>query len=127
MDRLRFVFRRLDRALLLLSLVCVLSLVSDIFFLAIAFVLIGMVVEAVLKPDSGVPQIMPITDRSDAKKKGRRLKEAVAANRLYGDAELTLTTLAVKLNIHPHDLSRIINMGAGKELPSDFINDFPGS
>ncbi len=123
MDRPRFAFRRLDRALLLLGLLCVLTLLSDTFWLAVAFVLIGMTGEAVLKPDNDVQLAMPITDRSDAKEKGRRLREAVAANRLYEDAELTLTTLAVKLAIHPHDLSRIINTGLEKNF-SDFINAF---
>ena len=123
MDRPRFAFRRLDRAVLLLGLCCVLSLFSDAFYFAIAFVLIGIVVEAILKPDRDVQLTMPITDRSDAREKGRRLKEAVAANHLYEDAELTLTTLAVKLVIHPHDLSRIINVGLEKNF-SDFINEF---
>ncbi len=123
MDRPRFAFRWLDRVLLLLGLCCALSLFNDIFFLTIAFGLIGMAADAMLKPDNGVQQIMPITDRSDAREKSRRLKEAVAANRLYEDAELTLTTLAVKLNIHPHDLSRIMNVGLEKNF-SDFINEF---
>jgi putative ABC transport system permease protein len=123
MDRPRFAFRRLDRALLLLGLCCVLSLFGDPFYLTVAFVLIGMAVEAMLKPDSGIQLTMPITDRSDAREKGRRLKEAVAANRLYEDPELTLTTLAAKLAIHPHDLSRMINMGLEKNF-SDFINEF---
>jgi putative ABC transport system permease protein len=123
MDRPRFAFRRLDRALLLLGLLCVLSLFGDPFYLSVAFVLIGMAVEAMLKPDSGVQLAMPITDRSDAKEKGLRLKEAVAANRLYEDPELTLTTLAEKLKIPPHDLSRIINTGLEKNF-SDFINEF---
>ncbi|MFC0516039.1 ABC transporter permease [Mucilaginibacter angelicae] len=122
-DRPRFAFRRLNRALLLLGLFCVLSLVSDTFYLALALVLIGMAVEAILKPGNDVQLAMPITDRSDAREKGRRLKEAVAANRLYEDAELTLTTLAIKLAIHPHDLSRIINIGLEKNF-SDFINEF---
>jgi AraC-like DNA-binding protein len=82
-----------------------------------------MATDAMLKPDSSVRLTMPITDRSDAKEKSRRLKEAVVANRLYEDAELTLTTLAVKLMIHPHDLSRIINMGLERNF-SDFINEF---
>lgn len=123
MDRPRFAFRRLDRVLLLLSLCCVLSMFNDFFYLTIAFVLIGMAADAMLKPDSSVQLAMPITDRSDARAKGRRLKEAVAANRLYEDAELTLTTLAVKLMIHPHDLSRIINVGLDKNF-NDFINEF---
>ena len=123
MDRPRFAFRRLDKALFLLGLLCMLSLFGDPFYLTIAFVLIGMAVEAMLKPDSGVQLTMPKTESSDAKEKGRRLKEVVAANRLYEDPELTLTTLAVKLTIHPHDLSRIMNMGLERNF-SDFINEF---
>jgi len=123
MDRPRFAFRRLERTLFLLGLFCLLWLFNDMFSFAVAFVLIGMAAVVELGPDSDVPLTMPITDRSDAREKGRRLKEAVAANRLYEDAELTLTTLAVKLSIHPHDLSRIINVGLEKNF-SDFINEF---
>jgi putative ABC transport system permease protein len=123
MDRPRFAFRRLDGALLQLGLFCVLSLFADPFYLTIVFAMFGMAVEAMLKPDGGIQLTMPITDRSDAKERARRLKEAVAANRLYEDPELTLATLAEKLKIHPHDLSRIINMGLEKNF-SDFINEF---
>jgi len=123
MDRPRFAFRRLERILFLLGFFCVLALFNDTFCFAIAFVLIVMSAEALLKLDNDAQLAMPITDRSDAREKSRRLKEAVAANRLYEDAELTLNTLAVKLNIHPHDLSRIINMGMQKNF-SDFINEF---
>lgn len=123
MDRPRFAFRRLERTLLLLGLLCLISLFNDTLSLTVAFVLIGMAAEVMLKLDSSVQLAMPITDKSDAREKSRRLKEAVAANRLYEDAELTLTTLAVKLKIHPHDLSRIINTGLEKNF-SDFINEF---
>ncbi len=123
MDRPRFAFRRLDRALHLLALLCVFWLFNDAWSFALAFVLIGMAAEVMLKLDSSTQLATPITDRYDAKEKSRRLKEAVAANRLYADAELTLTTLAVKLNVHPHDLSRIINVGMEKNF-NDFINEF---
>lgn len=123
MDRPRFAFRHLDRILLLLGFFCMLSLFNNTFYFSVAFVLIGMASEAILKTGNDVQLAMPITDRSDAREKGRRLKETVAANRLYEDAELTLTTLAVKLMIHPHDLSRIINVGLEKNF-SDFINEF---
>ena len=123
MDRPRFAFRRLDKALHLLGLLCMLWLFNDALSFTVAFVLIGMAAEVMLKLDSSTQLATPITDRYDAKEKSRRLKEAVAANRLYEDAELTLTTLAVKLNIHPHDLSRIINVGMEKNF-SDFINEF---
>ena len=123
MDRPRFAFRQQARTLFLLGLFCVLSLFGDPFYLTVAVVVIAMAGEAMLKPDRVVQLTTPITDRSDARDKGRRLKEAVAANRLYDDPELTLTTLAVKLNIQSHDLSRIINMGLEKNF-SDFINEF---
>ncbi|MES2277555.1 MAG: ABC transporter permease [Bacteroidota bacterium] len=123
MDKPRFAFRRLDRSLHLLGLLCVLSMLNDAFCFAIAFVLIVMASEVLLRSESSAQMSIPVTDRSDAKEKGRRLKEAVAANRLYEDAELTLATLAVKLAMHPHDLSRIINMGVQKNF-SDFINEF---
>ena len=122
-DRPRFAFRRLDHVLQALGLFCLLWLLNDVFCFAVALVLIGMAADALLKPDDGVELTMPITDRSDARAKGRRLKEAVASNRFYEDAELTLAALAGKLNIHPHDLSRIINIGLEKNF-SDFINDF---
>lgn len=123
MDRPRFAFRRLDGALPLIGLLCLLAIVSDAFCFVIALVLIVMAINAIVKPDGNLQLTMPITDRSDVKEKGRRLKEAIVAGRLYEDAELTLTTLAIKLNIHPHDLSRIINVGLEKNF-SDLINEF---
>ncbi len=123
MDRPRFAFRRLDQALHMLGLLCVLWLFNDAFSFAIAFVLIGLAADVVLKLDSSPALTTPVTDRYDVREKGRRVKEAVAANRFYEDAELTLTTLAVKLNIHPHDLSRIINVGMDKNF-NDFVNEF---
>jgi len=122
MDRPRFAFRRLDRALLLLGLAGGLSLLGDPFYVILAVAGMGMAVASLLKADGGVQLTTPITDRTDAREKGRRLKEAVAVNRLYEDPELTVTTLAVKLKIQPHDLSRIINMGLEKNF-NDFINE----
>ena len=122
MDRPRFAFRRLGKALHLLGLLCLLWLFNDALSFAVAFVLIGVAAEVMLKLDSSTQLATPITDRYDAKEKSRRLKEAVAANRFYEDAELTLTSLAVKLNIHPHELSRIINVGMEKNF-NDFINE----
>lgn len=123
MDRPRFAFRRLDKVLHLLGLLCMLWLFNDVLSFTVAFVLMGVAAEVMLKLDNSTQLTTPVTDRYDAREKSRRLKEAVAANRFYEDAELTLTSLAVKLNIHPHDLSRIINVGMEKNF-SDFINEF---
>ncbi|WP_454801762.1 FtsX-like permease family protein [Mucilaginibacter phyllosphaerae] len=123
MDKPRFAFRRLDKMLYLLAILCVLWLFNDVWSFIVAFVLIGMAAEVMLKLDSSIQLPTLIADRYEAKEKSRRLKEVIAANRFYEDAELTLTSLAVKLNIHPHDLSRIVNVGIGKSF-SDFINEF---
>ncbi len=123
MDRPRFAFRRLDKMLLLLGLGCALSLLGDAFYLIIAVVGMAMAVGVLLKPDSRVPLSLPVMDRADAREKGRRLKEAVAVNRLYEDPELSLATLAGKLSIPPHELSRIINTGLEKNF-NDLINEF---
>ena len=123
MDRPRFAFRQLNRILLVLGLLCLLWMFNELISFAAAFVLIGMAAEVMLKPDTSAPLQLPMADTWDAKEKGRRLKEAVAAGRLYEDAELTLATLAVKLGLHPHDLSKILNLGLKKNF-SDFINEF---
>ncbi|RAV55319.1 helix-turn-helix domain-containing protein [Mucilaginibacter rubeus] len=123
MDRSRLTFRPLEKTIYLLGLLCVLWLFNDALSFIVAFVLIGVAAEVMLKLDDGTEMAMPLTDRYIAREKSRRLKEAVASNRFYEDAELTLTTLAIKLNIHPHDLSRIINVGMGKNF-NDFINEF---
>jgi len=123
MDRPRFAFRRLDGTLLLIGMLCLLAIVNDAFCFVIALVLIVTAINAIVKPDGDLQVTVPITDRPEVKEKGRRLKEAIAASRLYEDAELTLATLAIRLNIHPHDLSRIINVGLEKNF-SDLINTF---
>ncbi|TSJ40692.1 FtsX-like permease family protein [Mucilaginibacter corticis] len=123
MDKPRFAFRRLERTLYLLCLMCGLSILNIVFFFAIAIALIVMAAEALLKPADSTGIGIPANDTSDERIRARRLKEAVAAARLYEDAELTLATLAVKLAIHPHELSRIINVGLKKNF-SDFINEF---
>jgi len=122
MDRPRFAFRRLDKTLLWLGVSCGLSLLGTPFYLILAAALIAMAAEALLRPDNAIQLTKPITHRSDAREKSRRLTEVVAANRLYDDAELTLAGLAVKLQIPPHELSRIINTGLEKNF-SDFINE----
>lgn len=123
MDKPRSEFRQLEKFVHWLGLLCVLWLFNDAVSFIIAFVLIGLAAGVILKLDGNAQIATALTDRHDAKEKSRRLKAAVANNRFYEDAELTLTTLALKLNMHPHDVSRIINVGLGKNF-SDFINEF---
>src|SRR6185437_11150980 len=55
--------------------------------------------------------------------KGARVKKAMEANRYYQDPELSLSSLAKKLGLQPHELSRIINLGLKKNF-NDFINEY---
>ncbi|MFS2190223.1 ABC transporter permease [Mucilaginibacter sp. Mucisp84] len=123
MDRPRLAFRRLEQRLFLLAVLCLLWSFYTIFGFAVALILFGMTAGAILKPLGSVQPQPVTTDIPNARSKSRKLKEAVAAGRLYEDAELTLATLAVKLAMHPHDLSRIINLGMKKNF-NDFINEF---
>ena len=45
------------------------------------------------------------------------------AGRFYQNAELNLRSLAETLDVHPNELSRIINMALGKNF-NDFINEY---
>ncbi|WP_154402466.1 ABC transporter permease [Mucilaginibacter endophyticus] len=120
MDRPRFAFRGLEKVLILLGLLCLPGIINGVFCLAIAPVMMGMAVAVILKTDVNVQLT---TGNMNDREKARRLKEAVAAGRLYEDAELTLTSLAIKLGLHPHELSRIINNGLQKNF-NDLINGF---
>jgi putative ABC transport system permease protein len=58
----------------------------------------------------------------ELREKGIWLKKTVKANLYYQDSELTLSSLAEKLDLHPHELSRIINKSLKKNFP-DFVNE----
>ncbi|MCR8559398.1 ABC transporter permease [Mucilaginibacter sp. BJC16-A38] len=109
--------------MILIGLFCIFAILNDAFLFGVAFVLLRISAEMVLNPHKDIRLQLTVSDKSDAREKSRRLKEAVVVNRLYEDAELTLSSLAVKLGIHPHELSRIINTGLDKNF-SDFINEF---
>jgi putative ABC transport system permease protein len=68
------------------------------------------------------PALKPSTS-SELKQKGTWLKKVMEDKRLYQDPELSLSSMAEKLKIHTHELSRIINIVLNKNF-SDFVNDF---
>jgi putative ABC transport system permease protein len=123
MDRPRYAFRSLNRVLLLLGALCALAFFSNHLFFGISFVLMLQAAATLLKPDGSLQPTLAHSETADNREKARRLKEAVATGRFYVDAELTLSTLALKLAIHPHELSKVINLGLKKNF-SDFINEF---
>ncbi|WDZ99737.1 ABC transporter permease [Mucilaginibacter sp. SJ] len=60
---------------------------------------------------------------AELRQKGTWLRKAMEAKRYYQDAELNLTSLAEKLGLTVHELSRIINVALKKNF-NDFINEY---
>ncbi|MDB5136048.1 MAG: FtsX-like permease family protein [Mucilaginibacter sp.] len=95
-------------------------------YLLLAIMMIRIAAAAFLKPEIVQVQAPPVSKLlppASLKQKGIWLKKAVEVNLLYQDAELSLGSLAEKLNMHPHELSRIINVAFKKNL-NDFINEY---
>ena len=55
--------------------------------------------------------------------KGIWLKKAMEAGLYYQEAELNLSSLAKLLGVHPHELSRIINLALKKNF-HEFVNEY---
>lgn len=122
MDRPRLAFRRLEKFLYLFAFSVLLGLLNDAFAVASAAVLIVMAALVILKPEVFTAIAQPKMIAADLREKIRRLKQTVKERRLYEDPELTLPSLAAKLAVPVHELSRIINMGLKKNF-NDFINE----
>jgi len=95
------------------------------------FLLMSMIIwiaaRAFLRPEIGfqadtAPSLKPILS-ADLKQKGIWLKKVVKENRYYQDPELSLGSLAEKLELTTHELSRIINTVLKKSF-NDFINEY---
>lgn len=69
------------------------------------------------------PSFVNVPQPAEVKQKGAWLKRAVKANLYYQDPDLSLTSLAEKLELTPHELSRIINTVLKKSFV-DFISEF---
>lgn len=91
--------------------------VMAIWIAAVAFLRLenGMVTEPPLFLKPALP--------AEIKQKGIWLKRAVQANLYYRDPELSLNSLAEKLEMTTHELSRIINTALKKSF-NDFINEY---
>jgi ABC-type antimicrobial peptide transport system permease subunit/AraC-like DNA-binding protein len=89
--------------------------------------LIWMAAKAFLRPEPGTSAdntsiIKPLLP-ADLKQKGIWLRKIVKEKRYYQDPELSLSTLAEKLELTTHELSRIINTVLKKSF-NDFINEY---
>ena len=95
-----------------------------IFFVAI---IIWTAAAAFLKPQAGLlaqasPAVKP-SPSAELKQKGIWLKNAIKQNRYYLDPELSLSSLAEKLELTTHELSRIINSALKKSF-NEFISEY---
>jgi len=98
-----------------------------LYFLLIAAI-VWIVAKAFLRPevmqDEKPVPVSPVSKSSaELVQKSLWLKKAMKANLYYLDPELSLGSLAEELDMHPHELSRIINMALGKSF-NDFINEY---
>jgi putative ABC transport system permease protein len=97
------------------------------FYLCLAVMLIWIVATAYLRPEVGMPANIPVflkpSPPAELKQKGTWLKKVVKENCYYQDPELNLGSLAEKLDLTPHELSRIINVVLKKSF-NDFINEY---
>jgi putative ABC transport system permease protein len=86
---------------------------------------IGAKAHLISTPGAGpttIPALKPLLP-AELKQKGKWLKNEVKENGYYLDPDLSLNSLAEKLGMHSHELSRIVNAVLKKSF-SDFINEY---
>ncbi|HEX3385948.1 MAG TPA: helix-turn-helix transcriptional regulator, partial [Mucilaginibacter sp.] len=95
-------------------------------YLPTGVMMIWIAAAAHLRQEAGaqteMPSFLKPLPPSELKQKGNWLKKAVKENRYYQDPELSLGSLAEKLGLHTHELSRILNTALKKSF-SDLINE----
>ena len=97
------------------------------FYIFFAVITIWTAAAAFLSPQAGA-QVQPsLTAKpplpTELREKGIWLKKAVKENHYYRDPELSLSSLAGKLGLSQHELSRIINTSLKKSF-NDLINEY---
>jgi putative ABC transport system permease protein len=96
-------------------------------YLLLAVITIWMAAIAFLRQEVGVlvepPPFLKPPLPAEMKQRGIWLKKAVQAGLYYQDPELSLSSLAEKLELGPHELSRIINTALKKSF-NDFIGEY---
>ena len=97
------------------------------FYIFFAVIIIWTATAAFLKPQAGMIVQSSVASKpfapTELREKGAWLKKAMDTNLYYQDPKLTLSSLAGQLRIHPHELSRIINLALKKNF-NDFINKY---
>jgi putative ABC transport system permease protein len=97
------------------------------FYLCLTVMLIWIAATAYLRQEVSAPANTPVflkpSPPAALKQKGAWLKNVVKTNRYYQDPELSLSSLAEKLELTTHELSRVINVVLKKSF-NDFINEY---
>jgi len=95
-------------------------------YLLLAVIFTRIATIAYLKPEVGspvyVPRVPMLPPPPELKQKGVWLKNAMKANLYYQDPELSLVSLAEKLELTTHELSRIINVALKKTSMISLMN-----
>jgi putative ABC transport system permease protein len=98
------------------------------FYIFFVVMIIWTAMAAFLRPQAAVtaaqtaaPIKPPVT--AELRAKGVWVKRAMEANRYYEEPELSLSSLAEKLSMHPNELSRVINTVFKKSF-TDLINEY---
>ncbi len=96
-------------------------------YLLLGVLMIWMAATAYLRQEVSVQKDAPLFLKpslpTELKQKGIWLKKVVKENHYYQDPELSLRSLAEKLELHPNELSRVINTALKKSF-NDFINEY---
>ena len=98
------------------------------FYIFFAVISIWTAAAAFLKPQAAATQTQapaPVKQAvlAELREKGVLLKMAMESHQYYQDPELSLSLLAEKLKLHPHELSRVINTVFKKSF-NDLINEY---
>jgi len=97
------------------------------FYLIVTVMLIWIAATAYLRPEVNMPTnpapFFKTPLPAEMKQMGAWLKKAMQTGRYYQDPELSLSSLAEKLELTTHELSRIINTVLKKSF-NDFINEY---
>ena len=97
------------------------------WYLLLAVMTIWMAVVALFRPETvagtDLPPVLKPLAPAELKQKGIWLKKGVKEKGYYLDPELSLPSLAEKLKMPVHELSRIINVALKKNF-NDFINEY---
>jgi len=95
--------------------------------LVLAAMTLWLAAAAHLRQHDGTPVVVPLMAKqvtaSEVRQKGRWLKKVMQERRYYEDPDISLNSLADKLGITPHELSRIINTALKKTF-NDLINEY---